>query len=377
MEKGPKSPETRAEVDAAVAEVDLYSVLIKTMDRWAPNRERWETGDPKELIDEMVAKLPKAPRIVSRDASDEELSWQPPPTDIEAYILHRVMLDDHEAFFMEDAEGAPGSFPVSESIRCMRDYERTRRFIRSIDRAITRLEGEGDVEVLDAGTGAIPIMGLYAALASEKARVTCLELNPHAARFARSVIKSFGLTDRVSVYEEDATRYRYDRPIDLLISETMNTGLISEPLTRIMEAQAPRVRTGGIMLPSRVETFAATVPTDAYDNAPEYAQIYGTPRPHLELPWTLTSAWQPHDVLRRIEADIPAGAVPEERYMLLASRVELYGESLELYDSIISMPQPVSKIAGGKEVPRSFHTNGDPLHLSYAPGDDPDLVSVR
>lgn len=377
MEKGPKPPETRAEFDAARAEVDLYSILIKTMDRWAPNRERWEKGDPKELLDEMVAALPKAPRIVSRDASDEELSWQPPPTDIEAYVLHRVMLHDHTAFFMDDVESAIGSFPVSESIRCMRDYERTRRFIRSIDRAVSRLGREGSVEVLDAGTGAIPIMGLYAAFASDTARVTCLELNPHAARFARSVIESFGLADRVAVREEDATKYRHDCPIDLLISETMNTGLISEPLTRIMEAQAPRVRTGGIVLPSRVETFAATVPAEVYDTAPEYAQIYGTPRPHLELPWTLTSAWQPHDVLRRIEADIPAGATAEERYMLLASRVELYGESLELYDSIISMPQPVSQIKGGSEIPKPFHTNGNPLHLSYAPGDDPDLVLVR
>ncbi len=106
------------------------------------------------------------------------------------------MQDKTASYFSgtDQRTGTNDSFAPAQSIHCMRDTVRTKKFMTAVSNAVEAASQRKEVvEVCDAGSGTIPIMGIYAALASPRARVTCLENNPHAVQIARAAVKAFGV----------------------------------------------------------------------------------------------------------------------------------------------------------------------------------------
>ncbi|MDA1060994.1 MAG: hypothetical protein O3B47_04330 [bacterium] len=154
-----------------------------------------------------------------------------------------------------------GGIDLAGAAKCLREEERTFKFVKALFGRIDELDGKRDsvIEVVDAGCGPYPLWGVFAALKSEKVRSTCLELNPASADMARKIIANLGLEDRVEIVEADATEYKHGREIDLLVSETMYSGFLQEPLPYILINLTPQVAQDGYVIPQWAAVEAGLV----------------------------------------------------------------------------------------------------------------------
>lgn len=153
--------------------------------------------------------------------------------------------------------------------KCIKEEQRTFKFIKALFVRLIQLGQRRDetIEVVDAGSGPYALFGALAALQSDKARVTCLELNPACAAMSRRVIANLGLSERIRVIEEDATKYRHDRPIDLVVSETMYSGFLQEPLPVVLRNLTPQLAKDGEVIPEWASVEAGLVPSEVAGTA--------------------------------------------------------------------------------------------------------------
>ncbi len=229
-----------------------------------------------------------------------------------------------------------GAFSVYESIDCLYDSIRTKKFFLGIRDAVALLEARNDdkIRVCDAGCGALPIQAIYAALCSERVVCTALELNPVSAEFARKVIAQLGLQDRINVVHCNAIKYVAPANFDLIISETMDAGLTSEPLVQILANLSQYLVPGGLMLPSKVDILAALVQVEHFNNPDGYVYFYGHIHHRLKVDWQQVLTYDSGTHLDVIRANIStAGHSPGLHLLLLTSRVHILEHVLDLYQS--------------------------------------------
>jgi predicted RNA methylase len=98
-------------------------------------------------------------------------------------------------------------------------------------KAIAAQVREGDV-VADLGSGS----GVLAALAvrAGAARVHAVEAHRLAAGHLRQLLALNGLAEQVAVHEGDAERWEPPEPVDVVVCELMETGLLHEPVAAAM-----------------------------------------------------------------------------------------------------------------------------------------------
>lgn len=80
--------------------------------------------------------------------------------------------------------------------------------------------------MVDAGTGS-GILALFAAEAGAK-KVYAVEIDPQAISLARRSMQASPYGDRIEVVESDVTKFRTERPVDVVVMEMLDTGLITE-----------------------------------------------------------------------------------------------------------------------------------------------------
>ena len=269
------------------------------------------------------------------------------------------------------------AFSAEGSARCLRDEGRTGKFLLSIRAAVRTLADCHDtVEVVDAGCGAIPIMGLYAALLSGKVNVTCLEMNRTSVRNARDIVSALGLQNRVWVIECDASRYEHDFPIDLLISETMHTALTDEPIVSIMENLGRFRSAQGLTVPESVVLKAGLVPISAFRGRNHLEQICS---PRVPVKWAEQQIWNSGDPLPEVHFDLPLGSLPPGKYAAaVGCDVILPSQQITDYESLITAPRLVLENHNGRstsplliDIKPNGPARGATLHIKYAPGELP------
>lgn len=229
-----------------------------------------------------------------------------------------------------------------ESVRCLRDAIRTKKFLTGLSESLASLDSaeREKIEMCDAGTGAIPILAIYAALSSEKVRCTGLELNPNSALIARQVIEAFGLQDRIKILQQDATKFVPPQQFDLLISETIHSGLTAEPMVQILTNLKKYVRGDGITLPSEVRVKAALVSLDDWTRPKGFVKIYGNMHHVVSPEWKEVVRYKPGDNLEEITFDIPTeNAEAGSYFVLVTSEVSIGSQHIDSYQSLITMPQ--------------------------------------
>jgi len=257
-----------------------------------------------------------------------------------------------------DAEGAyPGALPLKNALGCMNEEERTSKFLQGLMMALTDLEAklDGDIEMLDAGCGPVPLFGSIAAILSDRVNVTCLELNEVSAAMARDIIDKLGLSDRVKVLVADATSYQHEKPVDLLISETMYSGLFYEPQIQIMRNLSPQVNEDGIVLPEWIAVDAALLP----EWHVKMSEGRGVPIPwgNYEVEEVARFTRESLDKFVDFALDVPA----DGSYQIsVASRIGIF-RALEMdwRDSVITRPVKI-ELLDLKE--------GDKVSVHYEPG---------
>lgn len=163
---------------------------------------------------------------------------------------------------MQTAAGQAVS-PQSAAV-CIRDFMRTRVFMRGLKEAIsTRLQENPDkpVTVLYAGTGpfATLLIPLVTVFSTAQLKMLLLDINPASIAYMNRVIRYFTLEPYVlEVLEADAVTWRIPAAYkpDIILSETMMPSLKTEPQVSItinLVAQCPQA----IMIPEMIEVSAA------------------------------------------------------------------------------------------------------------------------
>lgn len=303
--------------------------------------EGWAERDPKEVIDALILELPD-------EAPLSPASQEVPPNEpsrLEQYFMS--MLPDLSGVSVD--YNRTGSLSPKESINCLRDKVRTKLFLQGIAEAVSQLDTatQDTIEVCDAGTGAIPVMAIYAALCSDKVRCTALELNPQSAILARRVVARFGLQDRITVIEADATKYTPSKPFDLLVSETMHSGLTEEPIVQILSNLQPHVKQIGLTLPSSIDIQAALVPFKEYEEPQHRIKILKADHAYLAPDWQHVLCYVPGRQLDKIAFTLDGTDLPDGKYVVaVTNRVHIGSKILEPSQSLITMPQYVMDFGG-------------------------------
>jgi len=158
-----------------------------------------------------------------------------------------------------EAEEAEGDRQLAEGLaisphvagRCLLDGRRTAAFVRGVLGATGSFDRA--TEVVYAGTGPFAPLALLLMDRVDLARVhfTLIDADERSAESVRSLLAHFGF-EGPRVVCADATEYVHPRPIDVLVSETMQLALKREPFVAILRNLEPQLADGGMVVPERV-----------------------------------------------------------------------------------------------------------------------------
>lgn len=322
-------------------------------------------GEPNVVLDRLVAAVPEDIVVYSEEAV--RALPKEGPSDFELYLLSRM----HEVSEFSGAKVRDGGLRVMESMRCLRDRIRTKKFLRGVAEAVTTLDdGRAVIRVCDAGCGAIPVQAMYAALRSPRVHGTCIEINEYSAHIARNVVASFGLQDRITIVRDDATSFSCNDQFDLLVSETMHAALTAEPIVQIMSHLHSRMASGGIVLPDTITVRAAIMRVEEYERPRGFVYLYGDAQYYVEPDWQTVATYRPGTVLDAVSFTMPVPPVAGQYIVLINSEVGVGRQHLAPYQSLITTPQVLREHDLHLRI-FSVHA-GDPhkrVRVRYRPGD--------
>ena len=277
-----------------------------------------------------------------------------------------------------DLKQSDGSLTVLEGIQCLNDQVRTKRFLESVAMSIDKLaESKDQIHVVDAGCGAIPIFSIYAAMRSDKVHVTAIELNPNSLQIAQRLVNKLGLQNRITLVQGDATSYQPTEPIDLLVSETMHSGLTQEKIVPIMNNLVPKLNSDGIVLPGAVKVKIGLASIQTYDQANEMA-IFGNPHRYIIPDWKDQIEFKPGEDLQRICFELDTkDLTPGTYFVSVSSEVQLPAGNLGDFDSLITTPQIILEKGSSFNNPNPWvltlnksDIGTKKVVVNYKPGDD-------
>lgn len=142
---------------------------------------------------------------------------------------------------------------------CIREVLRTQRFSRGLYSTVLKMivQHKGPVHILYAGTGpfaalALPVMMM---LTPQDVQFTFLEINPESIEKLEQVIDLFDLQAYIKdIHQCDASVWEVSSSeIDIVISETMNRALITEPQVAIMLNLASQLPQNVVFLPEEIK----------------------------------------------------------------------------------------------------------------------------
>lgn len=379
-----------SEARAAVEEITLQRIGFAFMEENMALREK----DPRTVIEQLVAALPDEPQIVNR-ADVEILSNKlilgngrrsildhGEVTPLESYLVFLLMTKSPKSTHLEFSEGTTAdNFSITDSIRILRDQVRTKRFLQGIAESIMLLKNQKGpqekISVCDAGCGAIPILGLYAALQNDEVEVICIENNPAAAAIAQTYIDILGLNDQVTVVSHDAREINLGKELDLLVSETMDVALLNEPMTDILHRLAPSVREGGIIIPAQVNVYGAIVPKTAYTNASEYSLVDTDAAPIVSTQWQLINTYIAGEAVPEINFNLETSHTEPDGVVLLTSEVVVSPAVPTLGMNMSRLTQPIPlPDASGQEIQSFSLRPGSVINISYSAGSHPTEIKT-
>ncbi|MEM7132599.1 MAG: hypothetical protein AAF702_40220 [Chloroflexota bacterium] len=247
--------------------------------------------------------------------------------------------------------------------QCMQDTKRTIQFMRGVHQAISDLLQrlpDRPIHILYAGCGpyaplVLPLLPLFSA---EQVNVTLLDVHRASLDSVSRLIQELSLGDYVAdVICADAACYQNDpdRPIHLLVVETMLSALEQEPQVAITYNLMPQLAPGGILIPERIGIEAVLLdPEQAFcepdsgtvHDAPEYnpiplGQVFelsmgsatSNPARFTNQSEPLTSYQLPGSTIQMPDT-MPSGLVP-----MLTTEIDIY-QTLHLRNSDSGLTRP-------------------------------------
>ena len=266
--------------------------------------------------------------------------------------------------------------------RCVLDVRRTIAYLRGVYDAIReaqrRFPGEV-IHVLYAGCGpfaplCLPLLPL---LAEQALRFTLLDVHARAIESVETILGALQLKGtNVECVVCDATRYRNpdNRPLHVVVSETMQQALEKEPQVAILMNLTPQLTAGGLMVPEMIAVDA--VLTDLSQELGGNS-VVAEPSVHALKPWSgriplgrileLDREWacarsaagvSSHSPPMRIA--IPSVVVPQYSFVL-ATTIRTFGAHvLQEYESGLTHPQMVHGWRAGDELEFTYRLGNKP-----------------
>ena len=115
--------------------------------------------------------------------------------------------------------------------QCLLDAPRTAVFLRGTLAAISeamRRFPEEPLEIVYAGTGPFATLALplFDRLEPRRVRFTLIDVDERSTESVHSLVEHFGFGDHVkAIIHADATKYRHDAPVHVVVTETMQRAL--------------------------------------------------------------------------------------------------------------------------------------------------------
>lgn len=266
--------------------------------------------------------------------------------------------------------------------RCLLDLRRTTVYLRGVYHAIqeARHRFPGDViHVLYAGCGpfaplCLPLLPL---LAGQAVHFTLLDMHARAIENVQAIMAALRLEGtNIECLAGDATHYRHpdQRPLHVVVSETMQRALEKEPQIAILMNTAPQLAPGGLMVPEMIAADA--VLTDLSRELGGNGVAVG-PSAHALKPWSgriplgrilevdreRACAWSVAGVSSHLPpARIAIPSVVPARYSLvLTTTICTFGAHLlREYESGLTYPLMVNGWRAGEEMEFTYRLGKKP-----------------
>lgn len=156
---------------------------------------------------------------------------------------------------------------------CIDDILRTKKFIKGIFKAIDSLKAKQNkpIHILYAGTGpyATLLLPILATYSQQEIKVTLVEINKESFNSMKQIISLLGLNEHVISYEnEDATTLNISTqtPIDIIVSETLQCGLVKEQQVPITINLLNQVGRNTILIPEMLALDVCLMNYNAFKN---------------------------------------------------------------------------------------------------------------
>lgn len=255
----------------------------------------------------------------------------------------------------------------SAAAHCLLEFGRTTAFLRGIRKAITDLQerfpGER-LHVLYAGCGPYatlltPLLRLYE---PSLLSIDMLDISTRSIESVKHLYATLGLEAYVNDYiVADAISYQVnkDRPVHLLISETLNAALRNEPFVSIMQNLVPQLAEGAAVVPQQVVVDAV------YLNMKEETKRMTTPGMKTEriTAARLASFDKEHLATPAPVSFVVPGIDPIACTLYLLTLIDVYkGERIQENECSLTIPMRVKLFgaAPGDEIKMSYRVNEKP-----------------
>lgn len=297
-------------------------------------------------------------------------------------LFLRKILNNHDSDFtrQKDAEESTitetGAALVPwDAAACMEDRIRTAAFIRGAIHAVEHKLRQTDrrpLHLVEAGCGPLGtlLLPLLAKFSAGELVISAIDLHEQSIACTTAMLDYFGFLPRArQLVHGDATAINLESPVDLIVTETMNTALTSEPQVAISRALL-RKNPAASLVPQSIKIDLALV-----DLAEESSHF--PPRVcdrvflgHVfEL--SASSALQSPEQSTHLPANtitLPSGAPPTSHLCLITTIQVFEGTTISDYDSQISPPFPIAD-EGPRPIPP-----GSTLQFSYRITENPGIV---
>jgi fumarate reductase subunit D len=259
--------------------------------------------------------------------------------------------------------------------RCLLDTRRTVAYLRGVYDAIQeaqkRFPGQV-IHVLYAGCGpfaplCLPLLPL---LAGQAVHFTLLDVHARAVESVQAILAALGLRGMtVNCLVCDATHYHHSnqRPLHVVVSETMQRALEKEPQVAILMNTARQLTARGLMVPEMiaVDAVLTDLSRELGGNGIVAAPWNGRiPLGRiLEVDRERASAW----AAARVPSHLPPArivlpsVVAAQHSLVLAATIRTFGvHVLREYESGLTHPLTVNGWRTGEEIEVTYHLGDKP-----------------
>ncbi|ADK16084.1 hypothetical protein WX45_03670 [Clostridium ljungdahlii DSM 13528] len=248
---------------------------------------------------------------------------------------------------------------------CIKEFMRTKKFVRGVFLGMKCAKEKfpnRKINILYAGTGpfATLMLPLTTIFSSSEVGFTLLEINLRSVENLKKVIKTFKVEEYVEkIVQCDAAEYKVDRdkPIHMIVTETMQRALQKEPQVAITLNLVPQMEPDGILIPENVVIQAGLL-----DTKRDMDRMMGVEGADKDYCYHLNEIFQLNKSTARmemqgkyffeeVEVEIPSDADKRYKNLNLFTNIQVFEEErLSYLQCSLTLPLKIMNIGNGDNV---------------------------